>query len=754
MQRGCCEKYYRGGKLTTDNIYIAHIREGTSLPEIQTIKEHCDHVAKMASEFGQAFGFQSDTLLHIIGELHDAGKYSARWQQYIRGLVKGKIDHSSAGAQVVEEIYRGDAPALRIPVESCIAGHHAGLLNVGTKRDLSELGASLYGRLNNKVEDYSVYRSFVSLPDHLKPPEKFSVVTEKTSDAGNFSVSFLTRMLFSCLVDADFLDTEQFMNGSKKRKKPPSLDSLSRMFGSYISEHHYLDGKEGINGIRSHILQECMDAGRQDHDSLFTLTVPTGGGKTLSSMAFALEKARCEGKDRIIYVIPYCSIIDQTADVFAGIFGEENILAAYSNADYEGKENIRYASENWDAPIVLTTAVQFFESLYGSRTSKCRKLHNIANTIVIFDEAQSIPLPRLMPCIRAMKELLLNYRTTCVLCTATQPALQSFFLSTFVNGREYPVYPVEICQGKDLVREQLKRVTYRQRGVLTDQDLAKELAENSQALCIVSTKSQAADIFELIQSDHKYHLSTNMTPVHRKVVLKKVRELLDDGLPCILVSTSLIEAGVDVDFPVVYRACAGLDSEIQAAGRCNREGRRSAEESIVHLFDVDADYHLPPSLEAPYEIAHMVTADVADIADYPVIERYYHLLYNATGDGMDIDHTVDAFEKAEYFNYPFADAARSFHLIDSDTFNILIPDDSNEADSICYKLRNDLLLSASDVKFINLHSVSIYENMKKKILPAIEPVDERHFILSDLSLYDKEIGLALRDMATGNAFFA
>ena len=388
--------------------------------------------------------------------------------------------------------------------------------------------------------------------------------------------SYLIRMLYSCLVDADYLDTEQFMATEQiTRGQGDSLSSLLLQLKRYIEP--WFPPKNDLNRMRCEILQSCIDAGAAPR-GLYTLTVPTGGGKTISSMAFALHHGVKHHMDRVIYVIPYTSIIEQTADIFRGIFGEKNVVEHHSNANLDIREdgpesqygNAR-AVENWDAPIIVTTAVQFFESMYANRPSKCRKLHSIANSVIIFDEAQMLPVAQLRPCVAAIVKLVERFRATAVLCTATQPVLNDLF-------REYaPAYePREICHDIPKMFERFRRVRFEHIGIIDADGLADRLSQLPQVLCIVNSRKSAQAICGKIPSEGSYHLSTLMVPWHRMQVLAEIRERLGNGLPCRVISTSLIEAGVDVDFPAVYRELAGLDSILQAAGRTVQSGEPEA----------------------------------------------------------------------------------------------------------------------------------------------------------------------------------
>lgn len=406
--------------------YLAHSLEDSD--RAQPLLEHLIGTAELAKKFAQAFGAGSQAYRCALG--HDIGKYADAAQLHLRGKA-GRVDHSTAGAL---EMFR-----LRdIPAAFCIAGHHAGLPDMGTKVDAaSTLSARLRYRPGKEIEVYDAFYTEVKFPDAEIP------IKAVCDPLDSF---FFIHMLYSTLVDADWLDTEDFVSdGAVSRELGESLETLSRKLDMHVLQ--WWDAKTELNRRRSHILKQLMDAGDRPR-GIYTLTVPTGGGKTVSSMGFALRHALAHSNGdtalcRIIYVIPYTSIIEQTQEVFERIFESENVIAHYANVDYLEDENGRIsdvdkrrllASENWDAPIILTTAVQFFESLFGNRSSRCRKLHNIANSVLIFDEAQMLPPDYLEPCVWAISQLVSNYGCTSVLCTATQPSLNPLIKKWIPEG--------------------------------------------------------------------------------------------------------------------------------------------------------------------------------------------------------------------------------------------------------------------------------------------------------------------------------
>ncbi|OZA28805.1 MAG: CRISPR-associated helicase/endonuclease Cas3, partial [Hydrogenophilales bacterium 17-61-9] len=563
-------------------IPIAHAAQGDdgNWREPHALAEHLHEVGELAADFAKHFG--SDWA-RLAGRWHDLGKYRPRFQKYIR-LVSGfeadahikgesgKAPHSTAGALLACEHFEkaGFGAAGRV-LAYLIAGHHAGL-------------ADWFGGLDARL-DLLASRDELNEALAENPPAELLNAGDfkpdlRTIPGGKDGFALWVRMLFSALVDADFLDTERYMNPDKfaQRNTWPKLAELAPLFDAHMTELAAKAQLTPVNTLRACILAECR-AGAQLKPGLFSLTVPTGGGKTLSSMAFALEHASAHGKRRVIHVIPYTSIIEQTADIFRNIFGEA-VIEHHSNAESEpGKENSasRLACENWDAPIVVTTNVQFFESLFAARTSRCRKLHNLVDSVVILDEAQLLPPEFMQPILDVLNLLSRHYGVSVVLSTATQPALSTreyFDARQNLRGLDNVR---EIVSDPDALYRALERVDVRLPAdwhTPTDwPSLAPELAAHDSVLAIVNTRKDARALWEQMPQD-TLHLSALMCGAHRSQLIASIKSRLKDSVPTRVVSTQLVEAGVDVDFPVVYRALAGLDSIAQAAGRCNREGRR------------------------------------------------------------------------------------------------------------------------------------------------------------------------------------
>ena len=540
---------------------------------VQSIKEHSVNVSELAEGF--ADDFDASELAGYIGILHDVGKYSDAFQRRINGSGE-QVDHSSAGAKMA---WNSGSFAGRL-ASFCIGGHHTGLPDLGTKfSDPSD--ATLMGKVKRNTPPIEEYMT--ELP--VKNPE----MPEWFKKESIYDAFFLIKMLFSSLVDADYLDTELFMSeGRINRSIGDDINTLLKRIDEYIAP--WRNPTTEINRLRMEILEKVSEKGERDR-GLFTLTVPTGGGKTIASMSFAIRHIIKNRMRRIIYVIPYTSIIEQTQKVFESVFGKNNVVAHYSGVEYNNDESgsdRRYlATENWDAPIILTTAVQFFESIYGNRTSKCRKIHNIANSTIVFDEAQMLPVSLLKPCVLAISNLISNYRCSAILCTATQPALNPL-LKDFLPGKDYE----ELCPDTLFENPVFTRVIYKYIGKQSDDSVVQMLKKSKQVLCIVNTRKQAQEIFKKLPEEGRFHLSTTMMAEHRITTIERIRKCLSKGQVCRVVSTSLIEAGVDIDFPMVLRELSGIDSILQAGGRCNREGKRDKEESYVYIYELSTGFRI------------------------------------------------------------------------------------------------------------------------------------------------------------------
>lgn len=692
-------------------------------------------------------------MARTCGRLHDLGKYTNKFQRRLSGEAP-RMDHATWGACVAHERYRG----LGTLMAYAIAGHHAGLADGAVGE--AQTRSSLRYRLS---EDYRTsvlppllpdWQHDIELPDSVGMPEGFTALKPRLA----FQLSLLTRMIFSCLVDADFIDTDNFYrriegNEPRSENSGASLEVLRERLNGY------LDGKPetgGINPLRADILAHVRGMAGES-PGRFSLTVPTGGGKTLASLAFALDHAIAHGLRRVIYVIPFTSIIEQTASVFREAFGElgeDAVLEHHSaffddpQSELQSVEKRRLAMENWDAPVVVTTAVQFFESLFADRPSRCRKLHNIAGSVVILDEAQTLPLDLLRPCVTLLDELALNYRTSIVLCTATQPAL------TRVQGFKDGLEDVrELAPDPPLLYRQLRRVTVRHAGVLDDAAITDCLRQRQQALCIVNNRRHARHLFESIADQPgAFHLTTLMHARHRSAVLADVRQRLKAGEPCRLVSTSLIEAGVDVDFPMVLRAEAGLDSIAQAAGRCNREGRLPRDASEVLVFETaNPDWAPPRELKLFAEAFRTIErAHREDLLALEAVTAYFQEMYWRR-DGRLGEELIDLFRGAGIDSLPFETLAARFKVIRTTMRPVIVPYDPARPglqDPFVIDVLRDLEYAPAAARKLQPFLVQVPEQAYKALWQAhaIQPVaperyGEQFVRLVNPRLYDARFGL-------------
>lgn len=703
--------------------YLAHISEDEARE--QTIIEHLKGTAELAGAFSSAFHCKEWG--YGLGLLHDIGKYSDKFQQRLHG--GPMTDHATAGARVFYEACKNYIGAY------CISGHHSGLLDGGSAADIGG-EKTLKGRLGKNLENYKAYEKEVSVPE-------FPAIPLKPLGEGGFSLSFFIRMLFSCLVDGDFLDTEAFMTGGAvKRGGFDSIDLLYERLYSHIEPWLKNDDSNTVNGRRTGILKACLEKGKQKR-GLYQLTVPTGGGKTVSSLAFGLLHAKVHHLSRVIYVVPYTSIIEQNAQVFKSILGKFNVLEDHSNVIYEDSEelnNVLLASENWDCPVVVTTNVQFFESLFACRTSKCRKIHNMANSVIIFDEAQMLPVNYLRPCIQAISELVYNYGSTAVLCTATQPSLAPFFPPNLKI--------LEICPDVRGQYEFFRRTVIKNAGELTESQLITQLKGCSQVLCILNSRKRVQQVFDALEGEEGvFHLSTFMYPKHRKRLLHAIRKRLKENKPCRLIATSLVEAGVDFDFQTVYRELAGADSIIQAAGRCNREGRQKPEccKTVVFTLEPTEGIHFPQAIKQPIKVTEQILEQYEDVASLEAIGEYFTRLFYLKGEGLDTKDIIGQFEKGKRsFLFPFAAVAKHFKLIENDTMTIFI-DLEPEAKTIAEKIRRGHY-SRQLLRDAGQYCVNVYNNDFEKLNGAgrLEAIDQEFYLLRNKEQYTEEKGLEIQ----------
>ncbi len=723
--------------------YYAHKTEDGRL---QTIAEHAKGTAGLAKTFAGAFGFGDAG--NAAGLFHDVGKYSPVFQARLAGSGE-TYEHASAGMYLFANRSGSGAQSARtdLLLAYAIAGHHAGLPDTGTPADTEDESTfqSKMKRRKAVGEDFSAYRAELGeLPPLPALPDAYCGNRED-----RYSYQLLGRMLFSALVDADFLDTEAFMSdGQVIRDGGDPFDELAARFDRYMSR---FEGKTGkLNENRAHILEECRRAAAKD-GALFRLTVPTGGGKTLSSMAFALNYLRAHGKTRIIYVIPYISIIRQTVAEFETIFGEKNVLGHYSTADYHkndpnGRSAAELAAENWDKPIIVTTNVQFFESLYANKTSVCRKLHNIANSVIIFDEAQMFPVGLLRPALRTIAELVKNYRCCAVLSTATQPALGKLLADNGMTAEE-------ICPDYAEMYPDFTRVRYELLGTCGDDAILERLRETASALCVLNSRDTVRQYYETLRGDGVYHLTTYMTPAHLERSIRTIRERLASGKPCLVLSTSLIEAGVDMDFPTVFRELAGLDSVIQAGGRCNREGKRPVADSTVYVFrrTVSSMEEITKNAEITSRVSELYDDISSPEAIHAYFERRYMVQDRECDDTLDKHRILPLINQKESKEYPFLcynEIARRFRYIDKEQRLVLIPNGENG--ELCDAVRSGKL-NRNILRRVSRDSVAVFDNEFYRLNQAgvLSTECAGIAVLEDPTWYRSDCGLVFRETGEG-----
>ena len=658
-------------------MYYAHSSASVDRESWHRLSAHLEGTGERAAAFLESAGCAD--FGRVAGLLHDLGKYTREFQARLEGE-RNRVDHSTAGTKVAVERY---GEQLGKMLAFCIAGHHVGLANGVNGHRVT----ALHDRLRAKVPvPDSIWEEEITLPTQLASPG----IRPRDRDTAGFCAAFFVRMVFSALVDADYLDTEAWYAEQEGKTPPrgqhPDLRELRERLNARLDMLADQSVTSEVNELRRKVLVHARSRAVEP-PGLFTLTVPTGGGKTLTSLAFALDHAVHYGLARIIYVIPYMSIIEQTAAVFrealqgSGTDAADFVVEHHSTFDEErlgereARDKLRLAMENWDAPIIVTTAVQFFESLFANRPSRCRKLHNIANSVIILDEAQTLPLRFLRPCVTVLDELVRNWRASVVLCTATQPALAAAdgFAGGFENVRELAPMPRRLYQA-------LKRTRITRQGEMDDAALAERLRESPQALCIVNTRRHAKELYESLGDiDGTIHLTTLMCARHRREVLDAVRTRLKTGASVRLIATSLVEAGVDLDFPVVWRAEAGMESIIQAAGRCNREGHASLGE--VFVFEPTQGEGRKP----PPEIAQFASAARSvmrcfpnDPASLEAIDAYFKELYwlqdQDAPDALDAKRILPLLhERRRSLDFPFETIAEEFRLIETAMVPVVVP---------------------------------------------------------------------------------
>lgn len=689
---------------------ISHKNEETG--EEQSIAEHCKNTAETAKNFAIP---QLKQLVYNMSLLHDIGKYQESFQKKILLNKKIRVDHSTCGAIEAGKLFEnGVAAAI---AQYCIAGHHTGIPDGGTAADTSE-DKTLQGRLSDsnvkKFEDYSDYNNELDVRsvDNNSIVSLFKDVKDKNDSFECFA--FLTRYCFSCLTDADSLDTAKFCTGREDTELKSNFEECLKKINNRLSSFRCVTD---LQKARSVLQQQVYDKIKTD-SKIYLMNMPTGSGKTLCSMKFALERALKTGKRRIIYVIPYNSIIDQTVAVFEDIFGESAEILRHqssfciddSDRDEDYKTLIKNVTENWNAQIIVTTSVQFFESVYKNKRNRLRKMHNMADSIIIFDEAHLMPVEYLQPCLRAVSFITKLLGSEAVFLTATMPNFEEL-----ISKYSLPSTKVE-----DLVQDKsrfsaFKKGEFVNIGDISEEQLLAEASENPSALIVVNKRSTASKLYDMA-AGVKFHLSTYMTAYDRKRTIDEIKHELDSlyrdfpdltNVPedrrIIVISTSLIEAGVDLDFYTVYRELTGLDSILQAGGRCNREGKRK--NAKIRVFDFGK-----PSKMVRVNITKGLLEEYSDISSNECIGEYYKRVYNFSDEQIKKNTIAD--DCSGIYNVAFSSYADKFKMIDDNTVSVAVECDS-ESRELIEQLRNT---GYTNHRKLQKYTFSVYNYELKKLI--------------------------------------
>lgn len=715
----------------------------------QTLPDHLEAVAQLASERGAPLGLGEAAA--IAGRLHDLGKYDPAFDRVLCGE-KLRVDHSTAGGRVLLAPQSGCPRPVAEALAQAILGHHAGLPNTNTGGDESSLvsritrpGAELAPgwQAHLPAEFGAAAGEFVK---HVRP----GAATQ------GFDFSVAARMVFSCLVDADFRDTEAFydkLEGRVRDRDWPALQSLLPDFiERFKAKMAGFNASSGLNPLRAAILDHVR--ARADMvPGLFTLSVPTGGGKTLASLGFALDHAARHGHRRIIYAIPYTSIIDQTVKVFADLLGAEQVLEHHGAIETENlceksRDKLRQAMEDWAAPVVVTTNVQLFESLFAARPSRARKLHNIAGSVIVLDEVQCLPRHLLLPTLAMIDTLCAQYGCTVVLCTATQPAFESGQL----QDGGLPLHKDrELAPDPEALAGQLKSARIVQGGVMDDAALIAALQATPQGFVIVNSRKHALALYQAAVAagvDGLVHLTTRQYPAHRRQILADIRERLKNDQPCRLIATSLIEAGVDLDFPCGWRAEAGLDSVIQAAGRVNREGRRPLDASVLTVFSAPEN---PPPGDVKNLAGAMraVAGRFEDLLDPAATRSWFEEVYWRAGSKRLDAHGIRgkfAFD-GRSTSFAFREVAEKYRMIDSPMVPVIVARDAAARDLVG-KLSQEWERAGKLARALQPYIVQIPQHARETLrangkgdFAAPDLRGDTFFVLGDPDLYRNDFGL-------------
>lgn len=708
--------------------HISHLYKDSLSGEwvIQTNSDHCEGVAVLASKFAKDFGMEGWG--YLTGLLHDKGKESFAFQAHIKresgydvnARVEGNYHHAYVGGVLAKILFKREFPLIANP----IAGHHRGLYDMEELKEVLEIG------LPDGVEKDMEYDCFDCAVPKIKSDQ---------------DVGHIIRMLFSCLVDADYLDTERFMDrsGFQSRRNGNNLKDLLYLLERHLEVLSKKSDANPVNEVRRMVQDICRQ--HKGGCDIYEMTVPTGGGKTLSSILWALRHAIDNDLRRIIIAIPYTSIIEQTAEVLRGIFGSENVLEHHSQVSYKERDEsgltdaMKLATENWDYPIVVTTNVRLFESMFGNKPGACRRLHNMSKSVLIFDEIQTMPIPYYSVILQGLETYNRIFGSTVLMTTASQPPFSGVITgcNPFVKCRGLGKAPVPIVPHDEKMWMPLKRVSlHYEKERLSYDELARRLACYPRVLCIVNTRKTAQQVYKRVaKGEGLIHLSRLMCPAHIKERLGMIRKKLEEPTESVrVISTQLIEAGVDVDFPVVYRQEAGLDSIIQASGRCNREGKLKGM-GKTYVFGFSESGTMPPGFISKGNNARLDMPSGIDWFSDDAMKEYFNRLYCRV-DSFDADNT---YEDLKTGVLKFETASKNFKYIDDNSIQVVV--NWRGSDGIIERYKGDGP-SYRLLKEMAQYSVSLTKQ-DFKVLKEAGSVQEigNVYYLSDPSAYDDEIGV-------------
>ncbi len=700
--------------------YIGHTSEDGRK---QSLVNHLTGVAKLCRD--NSVDCLKDCA-ELCGLMHDIGKYTEEFQRRIRGD-SIKVAHALCGAQ---EIYKKSGAPYSYMIEYCIAGHHAGLPDGGTEADNPD-APTLHAVLKRESGNYSAYGNEIN-PQFPKDNLQKLMKDCRTKEEIIELYSFFTRYLFSCLTDADFIDTEQFVSPQTERSVAGNFQQAYELVCEKINGFR---AETPLQKARGAIQEQAYKSVSTDAD-IYTLNMPTGSGKTLCSIRAALKTAVEKKKKRIIYVIPYVSIIEQTAEIFEDIFGQAlPVVQHHSNYDFEFRdseneltsEKLRRACENWDAPLIVTTGVQFFESLYHYRGGRLRKMHNLADSVIIFDEIHMLPIGYIQPCLRAIGYITKYLNSTAILMSATMPDYGDFAKKFMSSNR------IKDAVGDKRLFQAFNKRRYTYIGKTSLEKLTDAARKYENALIIVNKRSTAKELYDIC-GGKKYHLSTYMTPKNRSEVIREIKKDIQSGVKITVISTSLIEAGVDLDFETVFRENAGIDNILQSGGRCNREGKR--ERGDVFVFETDGG---GGEMQLKSNITSSLFSEFDDISSDECIKEYYNRLF-AVKDGVIEKNSITSLmgENLRPDAIPFRTYAEQFHFIDNQVISVIIPDNENR------ELIEELKYGKLSVKRRLAQycaSVKTYELEKMIKEGIVERLECGACMLSNLDYYNKATGL-------------